>query len=71
MSMQARISTDGVAQLIKLYGTVATTKMSRRMTIEPKESDILDIDPAQLPKFLSATIIRLCAGGSPNPYSLD
>ena len=64
--MHARISTNVGAPIIKSYGTDAITKKSRRITIEPKLTGTLDIDPAQLPEVPSATIIRLPAGDNYN-----
>ena len=48
--------------MIKLYRTEAITKKSRRITVGTKLAGVTDIDPAQLPEVLSATMIRLSVG---------
>ena len=62
--MHARIFINVGAPMIKSHRTVAITKKSIRISIEPKLTGIPDIDPAQLPKVPSATIVRLSVGDS-------
>ena len=42
------------------------TKKSKHINIEPRLTGITDIDPAKLPEFPSATMIRLSIGESSN-----
>ena len=66
MSMNARISTNVGAPMIKSYGTEAITKKSREHHYGAEMTGKLDIDPAQLPEVPTGTMIVLSVGDISN-----